>query len=68
MKWFPNAEISPTGGVIHRPRLDDVLHNMDEVVDRDTLEKLLRIDDLCTARGDFHYAIAVAEKTDPDVP
>ena len=38
MKWFPNAEISPTGGVIYRPLLDDVLHNMDEVVDCGTLE------------------------------
>ena len=41
---------------------------MGELANRDTLEKLLRIDDLCTALGEFHYAIAVAEKTNPDVP
>ena len=35
---------------------------MDELADRDTLEKLLRIDDLCTARGEFHYAIAVRRR------
>ena len=68
MKWFPNAEIRPTGGAIYHLALNDVLHNMDEVADRDTIQKLLRIDDLCTARGDFHYAIALAEKTNPDVP
>ena len=43
MKWFPNAEISPTGGTIYHLALNDVLHNVDEVADRDTLEKLLRL-------------------------
>ena len=61
-KWFPDIEIAPTGGAIYHLALNDVLHNIDELNDRALLEKLLRIDDLCTRQGEFHYAVAIAEK------
>ncbi len=60
---FPNAEIRPMGGVIYHLALNDVLHNLDEDADRDLLEQLLRIDDICTRLGEYHYAVAVAEKS-----
>lgn len=61
-KWFPDIEITATGGAIYHLALNDVLHNFNEMNDRALLEKLLKIDDLCTRRGEFHYAVAVAEK------
>lgn len=63
-KWFPDVEIKLTGGVIYHLALSDVLHNIDEVNDRELLEQLMRIDDLCTELGEFHYGVAVAEKVD----
>lgn len=61
---FPGAEIKATGGVIYHLALNDVLHNLDEEADRDVLKQLLRIDDICTRLGEYHYAIALAEKSD----
>ncbi len=61
-KWFPDVEITPTGGAIYHLALNDVLHNIDEVEERALLEKLLRIDDLCAQQGEFQYAVAIAEK------
>ncbi len=67
MKWFPDAEIRPTGDAIYHLALNNVLHNMDEAADRDTIQKSPRIDDLYTSLGQFHYAVAVADKKDLDV-
>lgn len=63
-KWFPNVEVRPAGGTVYHLALNDVLHNIDETNDQALLEKLLRIDDMCTRLGEFHYATAVAEKFD----
>lgn len=60
--WFPDAEIKPTGGTVYHLALNDVLHNIDEEEDGGILEQLLRIDDLCTRKGQYHYAVAIAEK------
>lgn len=64
-KWFPDAEIKLTGGAIYHLALNDVLHNIDEVDDKALLEKLMRIDDLCTRLGEFHYGVTVVQKVDP---
>lgn len=62
-KWFPDAEIKPTGGVVYNVALMDAIHNLDEVEDGALIDRLLRIDGRCTALGEFHHAVAIAEKT-----
>ena len=59
---FPNIDITPTGGAIYHLALNDILHNIDEVDDRALLDKILSIDDLCARIGEFHYAVAIAER------
>lgn len=61
-KWFPSIGITPTGGAIYHLALNDVLHNIDEIRDREMVNKLLKIDDLCTLQGEYHYAVAIALK------
>jgi SAM-dependent methyltransferase len=58
---FPSAEITLTGGVIYHLSLSDVLANFTED-DRPLLDRLLVVDDLCTAAGETHYATALALK------
>lgn len=59
---FSNIRILPTGGVIYHLALNDILHNLDEENNRDLLDQLLRIDDICIRLGEYHYAVAYAEK------
>lgn len=59
---FPEAEIVLTGGVIYHLALSGVLANFDAEEDSSLLERLLELDDLCTAKGDTHYATALALK------
>lgn len=61
-KYFADAEIILTGGVIYHTALNDVLHNIDESEDKFLLDLLLIIDDLCTMLGETHYAVAIASK------
>lgn len=61
-KWFPDAEIMPTGGVIYHLALSNVLHNIDEREESYLLDLLLIIDDLCIGLGETHYGVAVAKK------
>lgn len=61
-KFFPNAEIVLTGGVIYHLALSDILHNFDESTDELILDLLMVIDDLCTQLGETHYATALAIK------
>ena len=63
-KYFPSAEITPTGGVIYQLVLNHIIHNFDEddTDDRALLSALLVVDEHAT-RGpkiDTHYAVAVA--------
>jgi SAM-dependent methyltransferase len=62
-RWFPAAEVIPTGGVVYNLALMDVIHNLDEVEDAALIDRLLRMDDRCTSLGEFHYAVAIAPKS-----
>lgn len=59
-KYFPQAEICMTGGVIYHLALSDVLANIDEEVDQELLGMLLKLDDLCSYFGENFYATAFA--------
>jgi hypothetical protein len=48
-RQFPRAEIVPTGGVIYHLALSDLLANFAEDEDFRLLERLLELDDICTA-------------------
>jgi SAM-dependent methyltransferase len=61
-KYFPNAEITLSGGAIYALALNDILENFDETEDRHLLDLLLIIDDLCADLGETHYATALAMK------
>ena len=61
-KYFPNAEITLTGGVIYHHALNDILQNFDEEKDKWVLNLFMIIDDLCTDLGETHYATALAIK------
>lgn len=66
-KYFPDADISLTGGCIYNPVLNDVFSNIDESDEKDKtiLELLLIIDDLATNSGvETLYATALAIKND----
>lgn len=59
---FSGAEIIPTGGVVYNLALMDAIHNLDEFGDAALIDRLLRLDDRCTSLGEFHHAVAIAEK------
>lgn len=61
-KYFPNAEIKKTGGVIYHLALSDMLHNFDEKDDEILLDLLMIIDELCVELGQTHYGVALAFK------
>lgn len=62
MKYFPDAEVVLTGGVIYHLALSDAIANFDEAEDRLVLEVLLLLDDLCVELGESLYATALAFK------
>ena len=60
---FPNAEIKYTGGCIYHLALNDVLENfIDE--DQTLLESFLLLDDVLADKGESHYSVAFATKSD----
>jgi ubiquinone/menaquinone biosynthesis C-methylase UbiE len=61
-KYFPNAQITLTGGVVYHLALSDILHNFDDSQDKHLLDFLMLIDDLCAELGETHYATALAIK------
>ena len=61
-KYFPNAEVTLTGGAMYGLALNDILQNFDEHKDRHLLDLILIIDDLCAALGETQYATALAIK------
>lgn len=67
-KYFPEAEITLTGGVVYSLVLEDVLHNLDEEDehDRSVLNLLMIMDELYTGNPDYEslYATALAIKKD----
>lgn len=62
LRFFPDAEVIPTGGVIYHSVLNAILQNFDEEADRPWLDLLLLLDDLCTDLGDTHYAVALGRR------
>ena len=62
-KYFPEATVRKTGGVVYHLALHELLHNFDPREDRPLLELLLLIDELCIATGDTHYAAAIGKKS-----
>ncbi|MDO8870922.1 MAG: glycosyltransferase [Methanobacteriaceae archaeon] len=66
IKYFPDAEITLTGGTIYHETLNDILHNIDEfdLKDKAMLELLLIIDELATKSGiESQYATALGMKS-----
>lgn len=61
-KFFPNAEITLTGGVIYSLALSKILQNFDESKDQYILNLLMTIDDSYTKQYDTFYATALAIK------
>ena len=59
---FPGAEVMLTGGVIYHLALSDILAHFTDEEDQPLLGRLLAVDDLCTAMGETHYAVALAFK------
>jgi hypothetical protein len=62
-KYFPDAEITLTGGVVYHLALNDILRNFDESGDRHLLDLLMIIDGLCADLGETHYATALSIKS-----
>lgn len=60
---FPAAAIILTGGVIYHLALSDILANFIDEEDQSLLDRLLIVDDMCTAMGETHYATALALNT-----
>jgi SAM-dependent methyltransferase len=60
--FFPDAEITLTGGVIYHLALKDIINNFDEDNDREQLALLLAMDDIITSQGNSLYATALAFK------
>jgi SAM-dependent methyltransferase len=60
---FPGAEVILTGGVIYHLALSEILAHFTDEEDQPLLERLLAVDDLCTAMGETHYAVALALKS-----
>lgn len=61
-RYFPDAQITATGGVVYNLALNDILNNFNEAQDRTVLELLMLIDDFCTDLIETHYATALAYK------
>lgn len=61
-RYFPNAEVKYTGGVVYHQVLNDMLNNFDEKDDNILLDLLMIIDELCAKLGQTHYGIALAIK------
>jgi SAM-dependent methyltransferase len=59
---FPDAFIQATGGVVYHLTLNQMLANFDEddPQDRLLLDLLMLLDDMSTAVGENHYAVALA--------
>lgn len=61
--FFPDAEITLTGGVVYHLALKDIIHNFDEEEDKALLDLLMAMDDIITAGGESLYATALAFKS-----
>ncbi len=62
LKYFPDADVIPTGGSVYHLGLRQILQNMDEEKDKVVLDLILLIDDLLIELGDYHFCVAVAQK------
>lgn len=63
--YFPNAEVTLTGGTVYHAGLNDILCNFDEynMKDKAILNLLLIIDELATKSGiESHYATVLGKK------
>lgn len=65
-RYFPDAEITLTGGIVYHMTLSQILHNFDEASEHDTvlLDLLMLIDELCIRVPglESHFATAFAWK------
>ncbi len=60
--YFPEAEITYTGGVIYHLALNDVIAHFDEDEDRHLLSALLMADLAYARAGLTHYAVVIARR------
>lgn len=61
-KYFPDAAVLLTGGVIYHLALNDVLANFDDAIDNTLLKSLLLLDATLARNGVTQYATAIAHK------
>jgi len=62
LRYFPDAFIKYTGGVIYHLALKDIIHNFENENEKYVLDLLLLIDELLSDLGENHYAVAIAKK------
>jgi len=64
LRYFPNAEVKDTGGIVYNLALQDMLGNFDEEneYDRILLDLLMIIDELCIGLGHSLQGVALAVK------
>jgi SAM-dependent methyltransferase len=69
IKYFPNADITLTGGSVYAGTLNTILHNIDEsdLKDKTILNLLLIIDELATKSGIESLYAAVLGIKSPDI-
>lgn len=60
--YFPEALVLPIGGAVYHLVLNDVLHNIDEELDREYLDLLMALDEVCSPFCDPHYCVAIGRK------
>jgi ubiquinone/menaquinone biosynthesis C-methylase UbiE len=62
-KYFPDAKVKLTGGIIYHLGLNDILHNLVTDGRIDDIRRALELDDRFIHSGETQYAVALAEKT-----
>lgn len=62
-RYFPDAQIKLTGGVVYRTALNDVLHSISETDDRHLLDLLLLLDEVATLAGETQYEVTISRKS-----
>ncbi len=61
-RYFSDVDLVHTGGAVYAVGLNDVLHNLIETEDWDTLDTALALDDECLAQGHSLHATAIARR------
>ena len=63
-KYFPDARVRLTGGLVYHLGLNDVLHNLMADGATELIDQALALDDAFIEVGETQYAVAIAAKQD----